>query len=91
MTVKSAERNLPTPSLYIRPPLLVSVLHRREERGRAGRGQGRTKMPPWTRESNSMPSTGKRETSAEAVMSPVASIARETVHTCAAALEFAPT
>ena len=40
---------------------------------------GRTRIPPWMRESNSRPSTGSLETSAEAVMSPVASIAKETL------------
>jgi len=36
------------------------------------------RMPPWIRESNTSPTTGWRDTSAEAVMSPMASIARET-------------
>ncbi len=37
-----------------------------------------TRIPPWIRESNSSPCTSTRETSAEAVISPIASIANDT-------------
>ena len=65
--MKRAEKKPPMPSACVR--------FKRSVRESI---DGRTRIPPWTRESNSRPSTGNFETSAEAVISPVASIAKET-------------
>lgn len=72
--MKSADRKPPKPSPYIATSIKVKCQ-------RVGL-RVLTRIPPCILVSNSSPWTGRRDTSADAVISPMASMAKDTVMQC---------